>query len=273
MEDALVFCLNALEREELSMNECLEQFPNHRGELELLLTKVAAVRSVPVETPREEFRKKGHQKLLSEITAQTPATRLQVILQNLRSTKIRSHRKFSLAQIAMAAFLAFSLITGGVAYASDGAVPGDPLYGLDRALENMQLGLTFNPDAVAELRLKLVEERLAEAEDRFLAGDIENGQKALDAYGAEISALAQLLAGPEGFDQDGLTDMVNKAHDVHINVLSGLLDTVPEQAQDAIQQAIDHSGLNIEEPGGSKDAGKPADAGKPEGTGKPEGKP
>jgi hypothetical protein len=236
------------------------------------LIKVAAVHSIPVETPRKEFRKKGHQKLLSDIKVQPQPSRLQLILQNLRSTNLRSHRKYSLAQIAIAAVLAFCLVTGGVAYASDGAVPGDPLYGLDRALENIQLGLTSNPDAVAALRLKLAEERLAEAEDRLLAGDVENGQVALDAYGAEISALAQLVAGPEGVDQDALTELVKAAQEVHLDVLSGLLDKVPEQAQDAIQQAIDSSEKNRKNPGPPKDVGPPDDAGKPEDVGPPEDK-
>lgn len=40
--------------------------------------------------------------------------------------------------------------------------PGDGLYGLDRAIERVQLAFAFRPETKANLRLQLAEERLAE---------------------------------------------------------------------------------------------------------------
>ncbi len=54
-------------------------------------------------------------------------------------------------------------ITEGVENVSAGITPDRPiLWGLERALERIQLALTFNKVKKAELRLKLAEERLAE---------------------------------------------------------------------------------------------------------------
>lgn len=54
---------------------------------------------------------------------------------------------------------------GGVVYASNAAIPGDFLYPIDRAGENMQMALTRNPADKAELELKFLDERIDELEE------------------------------------------------------------------------------------------------------------
>jgi hypothetical protein len=93
------------------------------------------------------------------------------------------------------AILAFGLVA--VTRAADGAVPGHPLYGLDRALEQVEARLTRDPASLAELRLRLAEERLGEVAELARANDQAHLQEGLEGYGDAIVALSQTPgAGP-----------------------------------------------------------------------------
>lgn len=267
LTDALAYCLDALKRKEMSLQECLDLYPQHKDELSTLLGKFRIVHSLPIETARSEFSKKGHQALLNAIITRQPETlhdRLRAVWRNLAQ---RRDRKFSPVQVIAAAALAFFLVTGGVAYASDGAAPGDMLYGLDRAIERVRLHMAADVEDAVALRLKFAEERLKEVEDRIAADDIDHTQAALEYYGEEIAALAELVGGQDGFDEQAHTELVNAALNVHLEVLNKVLEKAPEQAQEAIQKVIDK---NEKIPGFLKDKGKPEETGKPEKTGKPE---
>jgi hypothetical protein len=82
--------------------------------------------------------------------------------------------------VVMASMMALLLATAGVGLAADDAMPGDPLYGLDRALENFGVGNG------------MAEERLTEA-----AGLFESGQVGL-ALGHAAVTVATLPEQAEG---------------------------------------------------------------------------
>jgi len=266
LTDALAYCLNALERKEMSLQECLDIYPQHKEELFTLLEKFEVVRSLPLETARSEFRKKGHQALLNAIKTQQPeasSDRVQTALQGL---VVRKPRKFSPVKVIAAAALAFVSITGGVAFASDAAAPGDMLYGLDRAIERVRLYMAADMEDAIALRLGFAEERLKEVEERISADDIDDAQEALEYYDLEINALAELVAGQDGVDEQAHIELVNAALTVHHDVLLRVLEKVPEKAQKAIQNAID-SQEKVR--GYLKDNGKPERPDKPDKPEKP----
>lgn len=56
-------------------------------------------------------------------------------------------------------------ITGvGTVAASNNSIPGDPLFGLDKAIEEVQVSLATNDEAKAKIKLEIVKERLNELE-------------------------------------------------------------------------------------------------------------
>lgn len=260
LTDALAECLNGLERKEMSLQECLDLYPQHREELITLLRKFEVVRSLPLETARAEFRKKGHQALLNTINTRQPEASSERILAALRWLVARKSGKFNLVKVLAAAALAFVSVTG-VVYASNAAAPGDMLYGLDRAIERVRLQMAAGAEDIIALRLAFAEERLREVEDRIAADDIDDAQAALDSYGEEISALAELVAGQDGFDEKAHIELVNAALTVHNDVLLRVLEKVPEQAQEAIQKAIEKQDKVR---GNLKETGKPDKPDKPD---------
>ena len=110
--------------------------------------------------------------------------------------------------------------TGGVAYAADRAVPGDPLYGLDQAVESVRLNLTSDPLATSGLLLAFAEERLLEAGELSGKGNENRRQVALDHYEETVSSLARSLALVEDVDEATLTARLDEAFTTHENELT-----------------------------------------------------
>lgn len=73
---------------------------------------------------------------------------------------------------------------GGVAYASDSAVPGDLLYPIDLAIENAQMALTNDPAEQAELAQEILDERIEELEE--IANDDDKGQEDIEKANKEV---------------------------------------------------------------------------------------
>jgi hypothetical protein len=132
-------------------------------------------------------------------------------------------RRLAMAGTVVAIVLVLVVGGGGVLYAAEGAVPGDPLYGIDRAVESARLSLTSEPQAEMELLLSLAEERLQEAETLSGKGDAGNLELALSGYGATISSLAQTLSGVSGLEEETLTAVVDQSFSAHEARLAGIL--------------------------------------------------
>ncbi len=66
---------------------------------------------------------------------------------------------------AFALMLLLIITGGGTAYASNAARPGDTLYTVDRALEDLQLSFALSTDSKNKLTEKLTQERLQELRD------------------------------------------------------------------------------------------------------------
>ncbi len=133
-------------------------------------------------------------------------------------------KRWAMAGVAVAIVLALLVSTGGVIYAADAAVPGDPLYGVDLAVESARLGLTHRPASVMNLLLSLAEERLLEAEELAAQQDEGNLSVVLDDYGATVSSLAQTLGTLEGADRATLTALLDQTfsdHDVRLTRILG----------------------------------------------------
>lgn len=146
--------------------------------------------------------------------------------------------------LIIASLLATLLAGGGAGliYASDGASPGQALYGLDRAVESVRISLTTDPESRAELALALAEERLAEIEalvERSAPEDLI-AQTAAD-YGQQIQSAAAALAGVAASGDTGraeaLWSLLEQALAVHGRVLEGAHERAAGEAQAAIDSA------------------------------------
>lgn len=132
-----------------------------------------------------------------------------------------------------AGLLAASLAVAGLAGATLASDPGGPLY--DARLWIERAALPSEPGARATAELDRLEARLGEAVRAAGAGNQPAMAAALAAY---RQTLDEAL---EGADQDDRTARLEAAIAHNRAVLERLLGTVPVQARDAIERAIDNS--------------------------------
>ncbi len=117
--------------------------------------------------------------------------------------------------------LALAVFTGGTAatvYAADQAVPGEPLYAVDVAVEQLQLTLATDPATEAELHLRFAQERLAEIQVLAQQGNIEAVMQAAQNLEQHLAAAQQAV------QQAGQPDMVQQ------------MQQVAQQAQSTLQE-------------------------------------
>jgi hypothetical protein len=140
---------------------------------------------------------------------------------------------------AVAGLLAATLLVVVGVGSALGAGPASPLYGLRLWLETATLPAEAN--ARADAQLELLGERLSEARAAVAAGDSTAVATALAAYRAEIEAL---LATADG--DDARLAKLEAALGTHLVALEVLSTRVPDQARDAIANAIDKSSKAVD---------------------------
>lgn len=141
---------------------------------------------------------------------------------------------------AAAAVTAFTTAGGGTAVAfAQEAAPGDALYGVKRASEQVRLALELDPQGDAALHLELAQRRLDEAEqapgvaDDLLDVALEHIAEAED-HGDAGTRAAAAAAG-------------QRAVDVLTELLDGKLpETASDQARAALERARDRKQAHID---------------------------
>lgn len=150
-------------------------------------------------------------------------------------------RIFRFAVVLVLTFvLSLGMLTG-VAAAADRAVPGDLLYPLDLALENVQLSATQRPAGRVALLLDLAEERLEESQRVFAQGRIEDMETALDGYDHILEDLSGTVGLAPSADRPALETQLEERLSVHTQRLVELRQDAPEQALPGLDRAIEAS--------------------------------
>lgn len=274
IEEILAKCLEQIEGG-ASLESCLTDFPEQAAELEPLLQMTQQMKHLTKVGPRPAFARSARLNLENQLRISGEAVTFNGHNRHTKQEpKLLLQKRFSMSmlQLMIAAVLALTATTGGAAYAANASSPGDVLHGLDLAMENAQLNLAPDVWSKVQLRLEFASERLAEAQATFSENNPTDGLEAMNEYGTEISAIAQLVGGADGADQEALELLVETAQGVHKDVLTNLLDKVPEQAQESIQKAIDASHTPENIPGfAPADAGAPDAVGAPDAAGAPDG--
>jgi hypothetical protein len=104
-----------------------------------------------------------------------------------------------------------TLLSGGAVFAADSAVPGSPLYGIDRSFEDLRLGLLDDARARTEYQLSRASERLQEAETLSERADTKNVEVAMDGYNRLISDVAADIDSAPAEERSGLNEILNRS--------------------------------------------------------------
>jgi len=140
--------------------------------------------------------------------------------------------------------LVASLLGGGTAYASGNALPGDALYPVKLAIEDARLLITEDAGEVL-LNIEFLQTRMQEIQTLIEINREEDLNLVIDPFSERISSAAQSLEAVSRDDNERATQLallLEQALSIHTEVLTSLLDTVPDEAKPAIEHAILTSG-------------------------------
>lgn len=164
----------------------------------------------------------------------------------------------------LAVLVVLAVLAGGAGTAAAGSLPGDPAFGLKRAVEDVQVAVAPDDTARLELLITQTERRLDELEALASRRSSAVGV-ATDEYVAALARVEQMLATvstePATSARDAAIDRARTAAAAHVARLESLAGTLPDAAQPGIQRAID-AGNGI----GSRETvppGRPSESGKP----------
>lgn len=284
--DILDQCLEALERGELTRDECIAHFPQYRRELSDLLQISEKLHAAKPAVPSPDFKHHAQTRMQNLIAAYTPKRAAQ---QSANPGVVPAPTKQALKprwalRLTATIFLIITLIVSGtgVASAASRALPGDTLFGVKTTLEEARLIVSDDEGDLALLN-QYADERVVEIQALAAAGRYEDIAAGAQAYQDTSAKMAKAIGKlPAGERREALGAQAAKAHERRAQSLTELFDSVPEQGQKGIQKALEvgppnHAGGPPDGKGKPDQTGCPPDdkGGRPENSGRPEeaGKP
>lgn len=163
-------------------------------------------------------------------------------------SKLTNHRLFKPLAVTTGAALVLLGASSTVA-AANNSVPGDKLYGLDTALESLQVATSLSDTSKAATHLTIAEEKLvelqvlnanAQSEDK-IAKAAEQLAKHQDGAGVDVAK-----AQGEGKDVEKIIERLRTNAARQQSVLQGVIEKAPEQAQDALAKAMEASSKGLQ---------------------------
>jgi hypothetical protein len=315
MHDPMVFILEesleAIEKGVLTRTQCLERYPEYRNELADLLDAALILRSAKFPAPNPAYFTAGKARLIAQIKQEQQVTVFDRWNNFLRALTPTSLKRQAVSLVLLVALL-FVMLGGGTLYASANALPGDSLYSVKTAVEDLRLAVA-SEERDSELYIQYTTKRMEEIEALLEAGREQDLPVALHRFEENLVNLSQMIENPkpgnEGWAEQKAAHFEEQMLH-HIAVFEAVLEKAPNSALPGLNRALavtemkrvrieqQWRGENPPGPPGEEglaetptskpvgvgkptdlpsgrptDTAKPTDTGKPDVTGKPEDTP
>ena len=190
---------------------------------------------LPQPEPREPFKRALRSQLMAQAT--TTLVRRETIWIRFQRASLRPAAAFAAVVLVLVA---------GTGKAAADSLPGDAVFGLKTAVEQLQLALAFDDTSRLGLLSDDADHRLAELSRALSARPLAapTATKEYAAAVARLTAAVDLLRGSPGTSADkraAAQDIVDAAHRKHEAVLDELQKTAPASAQDGLERARDEA--------------------------------
>ncbi len=145
--------------------------------------------------------------------------------------------------------LLVSLVVAQTDLPDPGMTPDSPFYGFKRFSEGVGLFFTFDDVAKAEKHLHFAELRLSEAREMTERGKPEFVPDLTEDYENDLDKSQEIATVAKGLGKNvtKVEELVALATSIHIEVLEGVLEKVPDVAKPAIEEALDASSRGQEQ--------------------------
>jgi len=143
-------------------------------------------------------------------------------------------------RIIFSVFICLLFMCTALAQEVSEALPDDPIYLAKRHIETAKLNAKVDPLEKAALHTEFAKERLAETKAMIAKGKPEFvGDLTKDYEEAVAGAINEInRAQSQGRNVSGALEAVERSTKKHTEVLTDLLDKVPEEAKPAIRRSI-----------------------------------
>jgi|GEM_PF-1916757 hypothetical protein len=219
---------------ELEQAEPSAGMQNAPPEMASLLRLSAQLRLAKPAGPKPQFVRASRLRLMNRLRALHATRRMPHPLRRPRFWR----PAFAYAALAVLILLGLS---AGAVYASSEALPGQALYPLKRGVEEARLALSLDPIGDASLLSDFAAERLEEARALATQGQGHGLEIALREYNEMVGRLSAALDEAEAQGELPNYEQIIERLQHHIQVLERVQAQVPEQAQEALGRAIEHS--------------------------------
>jgi hypothetical protein len=182
-------CLDRVLLHGETIEQCLEQFPAHREELEPLLRLALDARSAAQISLDPTKRAAGKGRLLQALQGKQQEKAMAGAGGGWSWLLVGSRRW---AVTAAGVFLMLMTAAGGTAAASLNSMPDSPLYPMKRFTEDVQLTFTFGSVDEAKLRAKFADRRALEIQRLAERGKFDDIPGIQVALAKELSAVERL---------------------------------------------------------------------------------
>jgi len=238
-EDILVQCIDDIKAGRSSIEDCLDRYPSVREQLEPLLRIALEIREPPDVKPSPSFKVKARVWLMDQIHGKQAVTKWPWSRYNSQVKPIPYIRRFNMASIILVIVLTFSALGGGTAYASQDSLPGDTLYPVKLATEQIRMMLPGDDVAKAKRALGFVERRMGEIEALAEMGRPQDMSLGVQGYDDALNMTLGRIdqAGNRGLLTGNITARVAEATTRHLSVLDAVYSIVPGEAKGAIAHA------------------------------------
>ena len=209
-------CLDAVVSGRATIEQCLEQHPDFSEALQPMLLIAVGLRQMPQTVqPSASFTRLAGASLQARLASSSrpplPARTSPLQVRRTLWQQFSWHPVTSLPTAIAVGSLVLSLIGAGIVLAANLSRPGDPLYGLDRALEQASLALA-DDETRTQLELEMAQERLDEAGQLEQLGRQDDATQALNDYQALVDSLE--ASGPDADLTQALTNLEDQRQEL-----------------------------------------------------------
>ena len=178
-DNVLNECLERMITGQETVEQCLQRYPEFSLELEPLLRTATLMNKVVDVKPSANFRARARYQMQLKMTESKAPRRVTRVVPRWA--------------VAVCTVMLVFVLGGGTVLASEGSMPGNPLYVVKLTTENIQVKLAGSQEKKAELYVALANERVDEMTwmvNNNKTQGLEAAARRLDSYYNKLGALA-----------------------------------------------------------------------------------
>ena len=213
-----------------SIEACLARYPEHARELEPLLRTAFATAQASHVEPRPEFRAAARQRLMTALAQRAERRRWRFSLFGWQ-------RRWA---FAVTVALVILLSGTGTVFAAENSLPGDALYEVKMASEEVRLALTRGDLDRAKLEVAFAQRRIVEMEEMVGRGKPQMVDALALRLANHIERVERLnISAQRPRDVEELRTILERDGQRQLSSLDALLERAPERAKPVLRQTIE----------------------------------